>query len=30
MPIAFELNGKPASLESDPAMPLLWALRDVL
>lgn len=30
MPIAFELNGTPASLESDPAMPLLWALRDVL
>jgi len=30
MPIAFELNGKPASLDTDPAMPLLWALRDVL
>ncbi len=27
-PIAFTLNGKPASFEGDADMPLLWALRD--
>ena len=27
---AFLLNGGPVSLESDPATPLLWVLRDVL
>ena len=30
MAVAFELNGKPVSLDTDPGMPLLWALRDVL
>jgi len=25
--IAFELNGRPATIEADPAMPLLYALR---
>ena len=25
-----EINGRPVELDSDPAMPLLWALRDVL
>jgi len=28
--IQFTLNGKPQALEADPAMPLLWALRDLL
>jgi isoquinoline 1-oxidoreductase alpha subunit len=28
MAISFELNGKPASLDVDPQMPLLWALRE--
>ena len=28
--ITFELNGKPASVEADPEMPLLYALRDDL
>jgi isoquinoline 1-oxidoreductase subunit alpha len=30
MPIAFTLNGKPASVDVQPDMPLLWVLRDVL
>lgn len=30
MALRFELNGRPVSLELDPAMPLLWALRDAL
>ena len=30
MNIQFQLNGKNISLEADPAMPLLWALRDLL
>ena len=25
-----EINGRPVELDVDPAMPLLWALRDVL
>jgi isoquinoline 1-oxidoreductase alpha subunit len=29
MSISFTLNGKPAVLDADPAMPLLWALREV-
>jgi isoquinoline 1-oxidoreductase alpha subunit len=29
MAIEFELNGKAVSLEVDPAMPLLWAIRDL-
>jgi isoquinoline 1-oxidoreductase alpha subunit len=28
--IRLRLNGRPASLQVDPGMPLLWALRDVL
>jgi isoquinoline 1-oxidoreductase alpha subunit len=28
--ISFTLNGKPASVEADPQMPLLWVLREVL
>jgi isoquinoline 1-oxidoreductase alpha subunit len=28
MAIEFELNGETVSLEVDPAMPLLWAIRD--
>ena len=28
MPVTFTLNGKPVSLEIDPDMPLLWAVRD--
>jgi len=28
--IAFDLNGKPASVDAEPEMPLLWALRDLL
>jgi isoquinoline 1-oxidoreductase alpha subunit len=28
MPIAFTLNGKPVSLDVEPKMPLLWAIRD--
>jgi isoquinoline 1-oxidoreductase alpha subunit len=27
-PVSFILNGRPASFEGDPEMPLLWALRD--
>ena len=30
MPIAFTLNGRPASVDVQPDMPLLWVLRDVL
>ncbi|HZL98708.1 MAG TPA: (2Fe-2S)-binding protein [Planctomycetota bacterium] len=26
----FEVNGKPVAIEGDPAMPLLWALRETL
>jgi isoquinoline 1-oxidoreductase alpha subunit len=29
MPTAFTLNGHPTSLDADPNMPLLWALREV-
>jgi len=29
MPIEITVNGKPISLEADPDMPLLWALRDL-
>jgi len=29
MPTAFVLNGKPATLDADPNMPLLWAIREV-
>ena len=29
MAIEFELNGEAVSLEVDPAMPLLWAIRDI-
>jgi isoquinoline 1-oxidoreductase alpha subunit len=29
MPISFELNGKAATLDADPTMPLLWAVREV-
>lgn len=29
MAIEFELNGKQVSLDVDPAMPLLWAIRDI-
>jgi len=29
MPTSFVLNGKPTTLDADPAMPLLWALREV-
>src|SRR5258708_33113535 len=28
-PISFILNGKPAALDVDPNMPLLWAVREV-
>ena len=28
MPVSFTLNGRSTSLEADPAMPLLWALRE--
>jgi isoquinoline 1-oxidoreductase alpha subunit len=28
--ISFILNGKPASVDADPQMPLLWVLREVL
>lgn len=28
MPVTLTLNGKPVSLEIDPDMPLLWAVRD--
>jgi len=30
MPVTFRLNGKPASVDVPPDMPLLWVLRDVL
>ena len=30
MPIKFTVNGQPRALDVDPAMPLLWALRDHL
>src|ERR1700728_2251415 len=30
MSVAFTLNGKPVSLDSDPDMPLLWAIREVV
>ena len=29
MPTTFVLNGRSATLDADPAMPLLWALREV-
>ena len=29
MPTSFELNGKAATLDADPNMPLLWAVREV-
>jgi len=29
MPTSFTLNGQPATLDADPTMPLLWALREV-
>jgi len=29
MAIEFTLNGKPVSLDVDPKMPLLWAIRDI-
>jgi isoquinoline 1-oxidoreductase subunit alpha len=29
MSISFILNGKPTTLDADPTMPLLWALREV-
>jgi isoquinoline 1-oxidoreductase alpha subunit len=29
MSTTFVLNGKPATLDADPAMPLLWAVREV-
>jgi isoquinoline 1-oxidoreductase subunit alpha len=30
MPVTFTVNGKPASVDVAPDMPLLWVLRDVL
>ena len=30
MPVAFTLNGKAITLDSDPDMPLLWAIREVV
>jgi len=30
MKIDFNINGKPASVDTDPAMPLLWVVRDEL
>jgi len=30
MPVAFTLNGKAVTLGSDPDMPLLWAIREVI
>jgi isoquinoline 1-oxidoreductase alpha subunit len=29
MPTSFILNGKPTTLDADPTMPLLWAIREV-
>ncbi len=29
MAVEFELNGKTVNLDVDPAMPLLWAIRDI-
>jgi len=29
MPTSFVLNGAPTTLDADPAMPLLWAIREV-
>jgi isoquinoline 1-oxidoreductase subunit alpha len=29
MPTTFQLNGKPTTLDADPNMPLLWAVREV-
>jgi isoquinoline 1-oxidoreductase alpha subunit len=29
MPISFTLNGKPTTLDADPDMPLLWAVREL-
>jgi isoquinoline 1-oxidoreductase alpha subunit len=29
MPTSFELNGKAATLDADPNMPLLWAVREI-
>jgi len=30
MAISFTLNGKPATIDADPDMPLLWAIREVV
>src|ERR1700731_457075 len=30
MAISFTLNGKPTTLDADPDMPLLWAIREVV
>src|ERR1700750_1635427 len=30
MAISFTLNGKPTTLDADPEMPLLWAIREVV
>src|SRR5260370_3477858 len=30
MAVSFTLNGKPISLDVDPDMPLLWAIRDIV
>ena len=30
MAISFTLNGKPTTIDADPDMPLLWAIRDLL
>jgi isoquinoline 1-oxidoreductase alpha subunit len=30
MPISFTLNGKAATIDADPDMPLLWAIREVV
>ena len=29
MPVALTLNGKPTTLDADPQMPLLWAIREL-
>ena len=29
MPTSFQLNGKPTTLDADPNMPLLWAVREM-
>ena len=30
MAVKFKLNGEPVEVDADPAMPLLWVLRDKL